>query len=115
MKIRKWVDFGQEIQIEIGIEDVRGALAECFKNVMADRLGEDGPSVVEVLRTFSCVGTFLSALTEEQISAFNDSQRKVIFAFLTEQASRYKGERVATETAAKQTGKRWTCRVLWRK
>lgn len=89
MRIKTFVNFGQEVEVEIGMGDIRSALAECFVTVTADRLGEEVPSISDVTRALNTVATFLKALTDQQIAEFNDTQRKVIHDFLAEQAARY--------------------------
>lgn len=90
MRIEKWVDFGQEVTVEIGVEDVRGALAEAFANVTNDRLGEEKPTARDVMRCFNLIATFLVALTDEQIGMLNDAQQRIIREYLLRQGARYK-------------------------
>ena len=33
MKVSNWVDIGQEVEIEIGLDEIRGVMAEAFANV----------------------------------------------------------------------------------
>jgi len=94
MKVRKWVDMGQEVTIEIGVDDVRAALAEAFAVVTEDRLGEPRPNRAEIAMTFNSIGTFLRAITDEQIGILNPQQRELICKFLTEQAARFGGKLV---------------------
>jgi hypothetical protein len=89
VRVRKWVDIGQEVEIEIGIEDIRAGLNEAFYAVTEDRLGEPGPNNAEVMMAFNNLGTFLRAVTAEQIGRMKPAQRQAILAFLAEQALRY--------------------------
>ena len=93
MRVEKWVDFGQNVTVNIGMDDIRAALAECFEVITRDRLGEDGPNKAEVLYALSSIGSFLRALTDEQIGMLTDSQKTVIHEFLREQATRFAGGR----------------------
>lgn len=88
MRINKWVDMGAEVEIEISVDDVRGALAECFAAVTEDRLGEP-PNIHDVTKAFNQIGAFLNAVTDEQIALLNDKQRETIGAYLTKQAARF--------------------------
>jgi hypothetical protein len=96
MKISKWVDMGAEVDIEIGLDDVRGTLAEAFANITDDRLGEPGPNAAEVRKTLNMVGQFLKALTDEQIELIGRPSRMIVGAFLAAQAKRYE-EKVRVE------------------
>jgi hypothetical protein len=92
LRISKWVDVGAEVEIEIGLDDVRAAMAEAFENVTQDRLGEPGPNRAEIGMALNQVGTFLKALTDEHIAALSDPARKIVNAFLVEQAKRFQVE-----------------------
>jgi len=89
MKVSKWVDFGQEVEVEIGVDDVRAALAEGFHLATEDRLGEPGPLPMEVIRAFNDMAIFLRALSDSQIALLTPAQRAVIHAFLSEQSQRF--------------------------
>jgi hypothetical protein len=89
MRVRKWVDFGQEVDVEIGMEDVRAALSESFGEVTQDRLGEPGPNRGELTSALSHIATFLRALTAEHIALLNAEQRKVVKGFLSDSAERF--------------------------
>jgi len=90
MKVSKWVDMAQEVQIEIGMEDVRAALNEAFYEVTReDRLGEPGPNNSEIMLAFNNIGGFLRAFTDEQIAQLKPAARKVIGEFLAEQSKRF--------------------------
>lgn len=93
MRVSKWVDMGQEVEIEIGMEEIRAALSECFAVVTDDRLGEEGPNRAEVAYALNSVGTFLNALTIEHIGKLNSAQRETIRIFLLTQAERFKEPR----------------------
>ena len=87
MKIRKWVDMGQEVEIEIGSDDIRCALAEAFSRD-TDTLGEE-PDRGSILRTFNSIGAYFKALNDEQIAALNPQQRAVVLKFLKAQVARF--------------------------
>ena len=93
MRVEKWVDFGQNVTVNIGMDDIRAALAECFEVVTSDRLGESGPNRADILYALASIGSFLRALTDEQIGMLTDSQKTVIHEFLREQATRFAGSR----------------------
>ncbi len=89
MKISKWVDMGQEVEIEVGVDDVRAALAEAFDNVTQDRLGEEGPNRSEVALTLNNIAQFLKALTDDQIAMLSPQARELTAKFLAEQSKRF--------------------------
>ena len=80
---------GQEVDVEIGADDIRCALAEAFAVVAEDRLGEEGPNRNDITHALNSIGAFLKALTNEQIALLTDGQRKIIGDFLWEQSKRY--------------------------
>jgi hypothetical protein len=90
MKVTKWVDFGQEVDVDIDATDIRCALAEAFAVVTRDRFEEDGPSRNDVLHAINNIGAFLKALTDEQIALLNEHQRSLTAEFLQVQADRFK-------------------------
>ena len=90
MKISKWVDVGQEVDIEIGVDDIRATLQECFSTVTTDRLGVSVPNHYEVSAAFNAMANFLNALTDEHITALSITQRDVIHNYLTRSAERFK-------------------------
>jgi hypothetical protein len=89
MKITKWVDMGEEVEVEVSTEDIRAALAESFAEVTKDLLGEL-PSTFPVVSALSDIGKFLRALSDEQIALLNPAQRRVVGQFLAEQAARFR-------------------------
>ncbi len=84
MKISKWVDLSQEVEIEIGLDDVRGTLAESFAQVTKGSPGETG-----MLLAFNQIAMFMRAVTVKQIGMLNAQQRRTIGNFLAEQAKRF--------------------------
>lgn len=91
MKISKWVDMGAEVEVDISVEDIRGALSEYFHEVTRDPLGErqNGNDIKIALNQ---IGAFLRALPDEQIVLLNPPQRTMIHKFLSEQAARFSRE-----------------------
>ena len=89
MKVRKWVDFGVDVDVEIGVDDIRGAISEACSNVTQDRLGEPGPNRAEVVYAVSCCCNFLKAMTDEHISLMTEQARTLVSKFLAEQAERF--------------------------
>jgi hypothetical protein len=90
MKVSKWVDFGQEIEIEIGTDDVRAALAESFQRVTSPGFEEEPPPDHAVRSMLSTIASFLKALTDEQIAAsLSEPARKTVHNFLVEQTARF--------------------------
>lgn len=89
MKISKWIDMGQEVEIEVGMEDIRCALAECFSKITSDRLGEAPANQAEISMAFSTLAEFLRAVTDRQIDTLTHAQRKIIETFLSDQSKRY--------------------------
>ena len=90
MKVTKWVDMGQEVEVDVGVDDIRSALAEAFAAVTEDRLGENGPNKNDVLLALNSMAAFLNALTDGQIGLLTLGQRITVESFLTRVAARFK-------------------------
>lgn len=90
MKVKQWVDFGQEVEIDVSITDIRAALGECFENVTQDRIGEEGPSVGDVLHALNSIAKFFNAMTDEQIALLSEKARIMVGNFLSDQEKRFK-------------------------
>jgi hypothetical protein len=88
MRVSKWVDFGQEIDIDIELNDVTAAIAEAFERVTKDRFDE-GPTSKDVTRAINLCGMFLKAVTDEQISMLSPQACDLVVSFLREHADRY--------------------------
>lgn len=88
MRISKWVDMGAEVDIDISVADIRGALAECFTEATEDRLDER-PTVHDVALALNQIGGFFNALTDEHIGLLSIAQRKTVRDFLGRQAARF--------------------------
>jgi hypothetical protein len=89
MKISKWVDMGQEVEIEIGTDDIRSALAEVFERATRDELDGSGPNRQEIIYAIDTLAKCLRALTNRHIDCLTHEQRKVVETFLAEQSKRY--------------------------
>lgn len=88
MRVSKWVDFGQEVDIEIDFRDVQSAMGEAFERATEDRLGEE-PSRADISRAINMVGTFLKALPDAHIAVLGSEGRKIVHDFLLEHAARF--------------------------
>lgn len=91
MKITKWVDIpSQEVEIEIGLDDIRIALSKAFGAALPrNDENDESPTSLDVMLALASIGSFLRALTDEQIATLMPSQRVVIATFLAEQAKRF--------------------------
>ena len=89
MKVSKWVDMGQEVEIEIGIDDIRATLSECFDRATRDELDGKGPNRQQIIYAIDTLAKCLRALTDRHIDCLTHEQRKIIETFLFEQSKRY--------------------------
>ena len=90
MRITKWVDFGgNEVDIDIDMNDVRAAMSEAFSRVATDPLGEELPTRRDVINAFNVIAKFFDALLDEQIQDLTIAQRAIINAFLLKTAERF--------------------------
>ena len=77
MRIDKYIDFSQEVEIELSSEDIYLILEE------------DAESVPVVLRCLNSVATFLKGVPEARIAEMTNEQKTIIRDFLSEQSGRY--------------------------
>lgn len=91
MKISKWVDMGQDVDVEIGVDDIRDALTEAFAQITEDESWAGGsiPNSDDIVRVLADIGSFLRALTDDQIALLNPAQRTLVETFLREHACRF--------------------------
>ena len=87
MRITKWVDFGQEVEVSIGSDDIRLALAEEFEAVTDQDIEPVTPKAI--LRMVNICAQFLKALTDAQIVSLETEPRKLVGKFLAEQSVRF--------------------------
>jgi hypothetical protein len=100
VKLSKWVDMGQEVEVEIGVDDIRAALGEAFEVVTRDPLGEEGPSRFDVIRALNMIGAFLNALTDEQIALLTDPVRRNVQTYLAKTSERFQNQLAVNEKEA---------------
>ena len=77
MKIQKWVDYSQEVEIELSAEDIQ---------LIFD---SDSDSLPSIFRCLNSVAAFLKGISDGKIEEMDPGQRKVITEFLTTQAARF--------------------------
>ena len=87
MTIKKWVEFSQEVDVEIGGDEVALAFQEAWGRI--DDI--DGvPNRHAIIRALGRVGTFFKALSDAQIADLNVKQRETIRKFLETEAVRWR-------------------------
>ncbi len=87
MKVTKWVSLDQEVEIEIGADDIRCALAEALANPIAEH--EQHPDSGDVQRALNSIAQFLNAFTDEQFLKLPPAVRKAVAAFMAKQGARF--------------------------
>ena len=78
MKVYKWVETAQEVEIELSSEDVHAIFTE------------PTASIRDVLYQFNSIAVFLKGLPKATIDELTDGQREVISNFLVESAEKIK-------------------------
>jgi hypothetical protein len=86
MKVVKWIE--QEIEVEIGLDDIREALSEVLS--ATNQAIEEATDMRDILKSFNCVGQFLNAFDQHQIDRLNFGQRSMIEKYLRTAADRFK-------------------------
>jgi hypothetical protein len=84
MRIQKVVQAEQEVSIEIGWEDISEAIGEAVHEMQLDPTRRNALTYL-----LNQVGTVLKAITDLQIQQMQSGPRKIVQAFLSEQAKRY--------------------------
>lgn len=79
MKVSKWVEHSSEIEIDLGMEDIRAAIAEALLSGRPH----------DINGSLNTVGVFLRAFTDEQILALSPKVREIVRIFLSEAALRF--------------------------
>lgn len=79
MIVKTWVEFSQEVDVQVSIAEVIGAIGE-----LAD--GDQAPMILDCINS---VHGFLRRIPDERIAALNEKQRQVIGAALHAQAARF--------------------------
>jgi len=78
MKVTKFIDIQQEIEVEISAEDVVSAISE------------DPNSKITCMTGINNVSKFLTAVPESVINEMHNSTKKIIYDYFIEQANRFK-------------------------
>ena len=81
MKILKWIEHQEEIEIDISHEDISILWREAYS---------EAPKDVEqaILSNLNSIAGFLKDIPDEVIDGFSDSTRKIVATFLKEQGQR---------------------------
>jgi hypothetical protein len=81
VKITKWIESSQEVEIEIGADDVIAALMDGSENYTPKQA---------VFAAANKLAQVFRKLPQSSIDDLNDDQRKLIGDFLDEQAKRFR-------------------------
>ena len=84
MRISKWVQFDQDVEIDLSAEDIQ----TIFDN--------DESSLAYVLYGLNNVACFLKGVSDQKIGEMSEAQRKEVVNFLSTQAERYNQQIHAT-------------------
>jgi hypothetical protein len=83
MKVSQYVNFSQEIEIEVGVDDIRAAFAEELAEIKRP------VSDHAIKQMLNVVGQFFNALTEDQIATLTPQARSTVQQYLVKQAQRF--------------------------
>jgi len=76
MRIEKWIDIAQEIEIDLSAEDIKFVFSQA-------------EGVAELLYNFSQIETFLKAIPQEKMDDIKPEHRSRFSKFLFEQRQRF--------------------------
>jgi len=79
MKVKTWVEFEQEVDVEVSIADVMSAISELAES-------DQAPMIRDCI---SSVHRTLNRVPDERIAEMTTQQREIIFKALREQAYRF--------------------------
>ena len=88
MIVKKWVEMSDEVEVQVGADDISAALSEAFAKVPRDI--DDRPNKHDVLVVLNSIGTFLRAFKDEHITQLTDAQRKTVREFLVTNGERFR-------------------------
>lgn len=80
MKVTKWVEFEKEVEIEIGADDIRAALAD---------LAGSPERVFQANAILNAVAQSLRGIPNDLINEMSSEARATVAAFLGEQKARF--------------------------
>ena len=86
VKVKKWVELSEEVEVQIDINDIRSALAEALQ-VIVD--SDEWASRYDVKRALNSISEFFDALTDEQIDLLEEKPRQMVHAYLAKAADRF--------------------------
>ncbi len=81
MKITHWLDYQEEIEIDISHEDISILWREAYSEAPKDVEGA-------ILSNLNSIAGFLKSIPDKVIDGFPDSTRKIVATFLKEQGQR---------------------------
>jgi hypothetical protein len=93
MKVTKWVEFSQEVEISLGVEDISSLLSESL-------ISERQETIQGVLYALNSIATFLRAIGDKQIAAMHPIHRRTVATFLAQQSGRFQNPEPAGDAAA---------------
>jgi hypothetical protein len=76
MKIKTWIEIGQDVEIDIGPEDILAVYSE-------------GDTLPYILYNLSRIDEFLRGVSDERIAEMTPGQREIISGRLGTQAQRF--------------------------
>ncbi len=79
MMVKAWVEFEQEVEVEVSIADVMSSIAELAQ-------GDQEPMLIDCITR---VHRVLKEVPQERIDAMSDKQRSIIHDAFIVQASRF--------------------------
>jgi hypothetical protein len=91
VKVKKWVEMSEEIEVEIGADDVRCALAEAFARVSVRDI-DDRPNRFDVSEALNGIGKFFNGLADEHIALLSPAARATVAGYLSKQVERFRTE-----------------------
>lgn len=78
MKIKKWIEYSDEVDVYVSAEDIACAFE-----------GFEGDTAQVALWGINNLSSFLKGIPDKLIKDMSDDQRKLVKEFLTNQANRY--------------------------
>lgn len=79
MRVTKWIDVSQEVEIEIGTDEIQNAIKGWF----------DSGADHNVKSALNDIAKFMKCISDEQIEKMGPASKAIVGKFLAEQSARF--------------------------
>lgn len=80
MKIEKFVEISDNLEIDIDADDIRACLRESIN---------DADTKATVLNTLNNIAQFINGIPDELLNEITDKQKQIVYEFMVNAANRF--------------------------